>query len=157
MKRGQDRLSGTEKRFLARFFVIFFSLFAAIHFVDLSFLSRAVAQVEFHLLSLAGVHAVLQGELLVAGSTPFLFVVDCTGLVMVVLFAALLHSNELESRRRVRALLLYSPLLLAFNLVRLFATLIVGAFAPPLFWAVHALLWFVDSGVVLLAWHKAAA
>ena len=69
---------------------------------------------------------------------------------MVILFGALLYATKPSWR----AFFLYSPFLLAFNLFRLYLTLLAGA-QYAAFDAVHVFLWFVDSGVVLLAWSHA--
>ena len=140
------------KRFLAKFLGIFFALFIILHLLDVTAISNFLAGAEAAALNSAGFHAAAQGHTLHAGNTEFLFVTDCTGLVMVILFAALLYSTNVPEDERRRALLVYAPLLLAFNFARLFFTIAAGTMAPHLLDAIHAALWFVDSGVVLYAW-----
>jgi len=91
----------------------------------------------------------------IGGKSGFEIIADCTGLVMVVLLFALLYSTESKADKP-RELAFYAPFLLAFNLVRLFATLLAHYHLGEAgFEAVHAALWFVDSGVVLWCWSRA--
>jgi exosortase/archaeosortase family protein len=142
------------KSFLVRFLPAFFIPYLLIHFIPLEPLNSAVASTQNAFFDAAGFETELDGSLLVirgATEARYRIITDCSGLVMVFLFAALLYA----SKPSWKALLIYSPLLLAFNLLRLFITLFAGVQHPPLFEATHAFFWFVDSGVVLLAWSHA--
>ena len=143
-----------EKRFLTRFLAAFFIPYLLVHFLPLAPVNQAVASTQNALFEATGFETELDGTLLtVRGGfeTHYRIITDCSGLVMVILFAALLYATKPSWR----ALLLYSPLLLAFNLLRLYVTLYAGVQYPSLFDATHAALWFVDSAVVLLAWSHA--
>lgn len=150
-------LKKSELEFLGRFFLLFFIPYILLHVADVSPLSSAIAGVESSALSAAGFPASSSGSLLFVGESVYEIVPDCTGLVMVILLFALLYSTPLDSNRRLRGLLVFTPLLLAFNLARLAVTLLTGAwFGPTALEGAHVLLWFVDSAVVLLAWGRAA-
>jgi len=146
-------------RFLALFALLFFVPYALMHFVPLNFACEAVAGVEAYALRALGYPVAWDGVSLAIGETSlFKIIPDCTGLVMVFLFAALLWAAPLKRpASRVRELAFYTPFLLAFNLVRLLATLLAHYhFGPTGFDAVHAALWFADSGVVLWCWSRAS-
>jgi len=149
--------SARERDFLAKFLVFFFLPFAALHFVDASVLTVAVAHAEKILLSLLGYSATAIGDDLFVDGAHFKIVVDCTGLVLVLLLAALLFATPLKNEKRLQALALFTPFLLAFNLLRLLLTLTVGAvLGQPALEATHMLMWFVDSAVVFFIWMRVA-
>lgn len=140
--------------FLVKFLVLFFVPYAFIHVVDLSAVNEAVAGVQGAMLNTAGLPTSVEGTLLTTTfggrQTIFDMIIDCSGLMMVILFFALLYSTPIK-RGRLKWLLAFTPLLLAFNAVRLFAT-IAAAVLYDAFEVVHVALWFVDSAVVLLCW-----
>ncbi|OIO25415.1 hypothetical protein COX85_02745 [Candidatus Micrarchaeota archaeon CG_4_10_14_0_2_um_filter_55_9] len=143
-----------EKRFLVRFLPAFFIPYLLIHLLPLAPLNQAVAVTQNAFFEATGFETELDGTLLtVRGGVEahYRIITDCSGLVMVILFAALLYATKPSWR----ALLLYSPLLIVFNLFRLYVTLYAGVQFPSLFNATHMALWFVDSAVVLLAWSHA--
>lgn len=143
-------------RFLASFLILFFVPFALIHFLPLGFTGEAVAGVEESMLSTLGYGVERSGSLLrIGGVSYFDIVADCSGLVMVILFFALLYSTPCDCDR-LRALLVYSPVLLAFNLFRLLLTLLAHYhYGAAAFEFAHVALWFVDSAVVLACWSRA--
>jgi len=147
---------GKSAAFLLSFLALFFVPFALIHFLPLGFASEAVASVEETMLKAAGYATQRDGAFLsIGGKSDFEIVTDCTGLVMVILFFALLYSTPSKADKP-RALLIYAPVLLSFNLARLFATLVAHYhFGPAVFEGVHVALWFVDSAVVLWCWSRA--
>ncbi|MEW5955285.1 MAG: archaeosortase/exosortase family protein [Candidatus Micrarchaeota archaeon] len=146
-------LSAFERAFLAKFLVLFFVPFTALHFVDASLLNAAVASSEHAALSFLGYDAAASGSDLFVDGTHFRIVVDCTGLVLVLLLFALLFATPLKNAVRLRALAVFAPFLLFFNLLRLLLTLSVGAvLGQAALEAVHVLLWFVDSAVVFFIW-----
>ncbi|MFQ5405958.1 MAG: archaeosortase/exosortase family protein [Candidatus Micrarchaeia archaeon] len=154
-------LRESEKQFLIKFFLIFFALFLLIHAFDLApftsdvstSLKTAIASLEQKLLHFAGFQVFRNAEVLYAGVDAYQVVIECTGLVLVALLAALLYSTDLKEKERRRALLLYTPFLLVFNIARLFVTLYSGvAFGRQTLEIVHPVLWIVDSLVVLALW-----
>jgi exosortase/archaeosortase family protein len=148
-----------ELAFLARFALLFGAPYLALHLVDVTPLAANIAHAQVAALSLAGVPAFADGPLLYVAGSPAVYqiVADCTGLVMVILLFALLWATPIDPRARLPALLAFAPFLLAFNLVRLAATLLVGAWhGPAALEAAHVALWFVDSGVVLALWARVA-
>lgn len=152
-----NMFSARERDFLAKFLIIFFLPFAALHFIDASLLTTAVAYAEKILLSLLGYAAASIGDDLFVDGTHFKIVVDCTGLVLVLLLAALLFATPLKNEKRLRVLLIFTPFLLTFNLLRLLLTLSVGAvLGQPALEATHVLMWFVDSAVVFFIWMRVA-
>lgn len=153
----RDRMAFWTKEnalFLVKFLVLFFVPYAFIHVVDLSAVNEAVAGVQGAMLNAAGLPTAVQGTHLaitVGGRQAFFnMIIDCSGLMMVILFFALLYSTPIK-RGRLKWLLAFTPLLLAFNAVRLFVT-IAAAVLYNAFEVVHMALWFVDSAVVLLCW-----
>jgi len=143
-------------RFLASFLVLFFVPFALIHVVPMGFANEAVAGSEEFLLSTLGYQVEQSGSLLRIGAESYFDIIaDCTGAVMVILFFALLYSTPCDCNR-LRALAIYSPLLLGFNLLRLLVTLLTHYhYGLAAFDLAHVALWFVDSGVVLACWSHA--
>jgi exosortase/archaeosortase family protein len=144
-----------EIKFLARFFLIFFSLFALLKIADLSAVLGIVAGIEYSLALLIGMPATLDAPVILLENSSVEIVAECSGLVMIILLAALLWSTKIPNARRVRYLLVFSPFLFVFNILRLLATLITLNSYPAIFEYVHIFLWFIDSAVVLLIWMKA--
>ncbi len=142
-----------EKSFLAKFFILFSALYAILFFVDLPPLNSAVAGIETAILRASGVPVSLDGTTLQYGGYSARIVNECSGLVMVALLAALLFSSDIPEKRRWRAMAIFSPLLLLFNVARLYATLYVFFSIHPFFEMTHVFLWFVDSAVVLACWY----
>ncbi|MCX6767450.1 MAG: exosortase/archaeosortase family protein [Candidatus Micrarchaeota archaeon] len=143
------------------FFLKFAALFAIpyffIHFVDLGPLTASIAGAESVFLSAAGTPARAVGSTVLAAGREFEIVADCTGLVMIIMLAALLWSTPVRRERRWLFLAAGAPFLFVFNLLRLFFTLWVGAALGGLAGeAVHVALWFVDAAVVIALWAKAA-
>ena len=144
-----------EKAFLARFFIIFFALFAILLFAPPVPLNSAIAGIEASLMHSSGVPVAVDGTVLSLGASSAEIVNECSGLVMVILLASLLYSSDIPENRRRLALLAFTPFLLLFNIARLYATLYAYFAAHQLFEAVHVILWFVDSAVVLACWYYA--
>ena len=135
------------------FLVSFTLLFFVIKVLPLEPLNLFVANAEQVILSNAGLHIAREGVLLSIGKAVFQIVVDCSGLVMIILFLSLVYSTK--TRVKPSKILLYSVFFFAFNLLRLAFTLAVGAFyGTQALDAVHPALWFVDSGVVFAAWAR---
>ncbi|MGB9577084.1 MAG: archaeosortase/exosortase family protein [Candidatus Norongarragalinales archaeon] len=142
---------------MLRFAFLFFVPFALVHFVDFQPLNYAVAWIEAFLLAALGYSVSLTGTTLSVDGESFKIIVDCTGLVLVILFFALLYATPLKEEKREKALLWGAPFLFAFNLLRLLFALTVGAvLGRTALEAVHLVLWFADSGVALFLWAQAA-
>ncbi len=142
-----------ERRFLFRFLSIFFFLFLLLFLFELNWLTRWIAGVETGLLNYVGVPASQEGSYILMGPYLVHIVPECTGLVMVFLLAALLYATRIPELQRRKALVVFTPFLLLFNLLRLLATLLVFYYWQALFGAVHVFLWFVDSALVLGLWY----
>lgn len=144
--------SERAKRFLALFAPIFFIPYLlATHFFDLSFLNNAVADVETRVLNYFGFNAWNNGELIFFNGEVFRIVVECTGFVMTLLFLALVVATGISNKNIVFSIALGIPFLLFFNLLRLAITLTIGSSLESTE-AVHSVFWFLDGGIVLLAW-----
>ena len=142
------------KEFLLRFFVAFAALFLLVEAIKLPFLYEAIASFEAAALSSFGIAAVSQGAFIHATNASFEIVAECSGLVMVSMLAALLFASK--AKNSLQWLVAGGVFLFLFNLLRLFATLYAGvAWGPYALDVVHALLWFVDAGVVVAIWGKA--
>ncbi|MFH1443261.1 MAG: archaeosortase/exosortase family protein [Candidatus Micrarchaeota archaeon] len=144
-----------ETEFLTRFFLIFFGLFAVLKIADLSSLLELIAGIEYSLAILAGIPATLSAPAIMLNTSSVEIVAECSGFVMIILLAALLWSTNIPNGRRIRYMLVFSPFLFVFNILRIFATLLTLNSHPSLFEFVHISLWFVDSAIVLLIWMKA--
>lgn len=157
MRRDFLRISRDEAGFLLRFFLSFFASYALLHLLDyfkvFEPLKLFVAAAQAALFRSIGVSAVLQGAMLSHGGLAFAIVLECTGLVLVALLFSLLFASRVPAKKLLRALLLFSPFLLAFNVLRVFATLYSGvAFGIGVMDSVHVFLWLVDSLLVLWIW-----
>ncbi|MFH1056948.1 MAG: archaeosortase/exosortase family protein [Candidatus Micrarchaeota archaeon] len=146
-------ISKKEKHFLLHFTALFFLSFAILKALPLQPLNSLVAFSQDKMLSAAGFSVLRQGPMLVVGSSAFEMVVDCSGLVMTVMFLALLYATK--TKIPLRKTLAYMVFFLAFNLLRLSFTLATGAvYGQGVLDVVHPALWFVDSGVVFACWAK---
>ncbi|MFH1750640.1 MAG: archaeosortase/exosortase family protein [Candidatus Micrarchaeota archaeon] len=141
-----------EANFLVKFLAIFFALFFLLKIADLDWLLKALAGIEAWLLAQLGVLALLDGNEIILEKTRVLIVPECSGLFMPILLASLLWSTRLENARRLKFMLIFTPLLFLFNLARLLVTILPLAFFPALFTPIHVFLWFVDSALVLWVW-----
>ena len=147
------KLSKEEKHFLFYFVLTFAFLFALIKILPLDSLNFFVAEIQEKILSLAGYEVAREGTLLLVGSAAFEIVIDCSGLVMLIMFASLLYSTN--TRLSWKKIVFYSAFLFVFNLARLAFTLAVGAnLGNQTLDIVHPALWFVDSGLVFGVWAK---
>ncbi len=158
-------LRESEKQFLFKFFTIFFALFILLKAVDstapFSYATQpaklAVAASQEFLLQNIGIETTRLGEFLFHEQHAFQIIIECTGLVLVILLIALLYSTDVKPHGKKRALFIYAPLLLLFNIGRLYATIWTGiTFGIPAMDVVHPVLWIVDSGLVLFLWARAA-
>lgn len=151
------RLKKQEKTFLLRFALLFFLPFIAVHALDLDVINSAVAATESTMLNAIGYQTTLDGTGLAVEGKEFKIVTDCSGVVLVILLFALLYATLLKEKKRRKTLLWATPFLLCFNLLRLLLTLAAGAVLGQLALdIIHPLMWFVDSGVVLFIWMRAA-
>ncbi len=173
-------LTEQQTHFLTHFPLYFIPPYIAIHLLNLSWLTDAIAFIESSLLASAGVENSLYGSFIDVGNILFEIVVDCSGLVMITLFLALVYSakpfgksskdgklgkdGKLDKGSKVSkqvqvkqktsyAFLAFVPAIFLFNLIRLFFTLWTGvAFGPQVLSIVHFALWFIDAGFVFLLW-----
>ena len=144
-----------EIKFLLKFLPLYFIPFFLIaRVLPLGFLTDLTAFIQSKLLSLAGVTNQLAGSFIYPQKISFEIVPECTGLSMVILLFALLYSTKINPRKRLSALLLYTPLLLLFNQIRLFALLFIGATngQSALDYA-HPAFWLIDAGLVFALWY----
>lgn len=152
-------LQRASLRFLAVFALTFGVPYIVMQRVDLSIMTGWIAAFESWVLRSFSIPAFSVDSLIFIANSSAVYqiVAECTGLVMVILLFALLYSTPLDSRRRLRSLALYIPLLLAFNLLRLAVTFLAGSLVgPSALEPTHVALWFVDSGVVLAVWSESA-
>ncbi len=144
-----------ELAFLAKFLILFFALYSILKIVDITALNLFIASFEFELLKLFNVSAILEGVMIHFPNTTVEFVDECSGLLMPILLASLLWSTNIENNKRIKYLILFTPFLFIFNLLRLLVTVLPLALIPGIFNILHVLLWFVDSAVVLMIWMHA--
>ena len=142
-------------KFIAKFLPLYFIPFFLIsRVIPLGFLTDLIASTESFFLSSAGVANTLRASFIFTTAINYEIVAECTGLSMVILLFALLYSAELDNKKRVKTMLFFTPILLFFNLLRLFAVLWLGAklgqqgldYAHPAFW-------FVDAAIVFAIWY----
>ena len=142
--------------FVLKFALLFGIPYLLIHVINIGLVTNAVASAEALMFRAGGFSVSQNASLLFVNGFPFEIVADCTGLMMVFLLLALLWSTPVDAHRRLRALIVWTPFLLCFNLLRMFITLFVGFSAPQTMDVAHVALWFVDSGAVVLIWlHEA--
>ncbi|HLC48083.1 MAG TPA: archaeosortase/exosortase family protein [Candidatus Norongarragalinales archaeon] len=144
-----------EIGFLAKFLALISILFLLLKTVQMGFLLEWIASWEYGALRFLNLPAILDGATIALPSVKIRIVPECSGLFMPILLAALLWSTKIEAGKRIRYMLIFTPLLFLFNLIRLFATIFTLAVAPGLFDLMHITLWFVDSAIVLLIWMDA--
>lgn len=138
--------------FLAKFGVFFSIPYALIHVVDMRTITDFIAGAESALLSAAGVGNSVSGSLISAPPQAYEIVPDCSGFVLISAFAALAFASRTTLRKQTVSIALFSPVLFAFNILRLFATLWVGVRASPYLEAAHLSFWFIDGALVMLLW-----
>ncbi len=128
-------------------------------FIDWSLLNEAIASFESSALAALGYANERAAAFIFANGSAFEVIVDCSGIVMIIMFLALYYStgNLAKNKNKLpRSPWVYLPLLFLFNLARLLATLVVGiSFGGSAMEVTHFALWFVDSGVVLACWAHA--
>ncbi len=144
-------LSEKEKHFLFYFIVVFSLIFAVLKILEPRSINLLVAQLQESILSTAGYPVLRNGTSLLVGNTAFEIVVDCSGLVMMAMFFALLYSTK--TRIPHLRMLGYFAFFFFFNLFRIAFTIAVGAdYGNAAINVVHPVLWFVDSGIVFACW-----
>jgi len=153
-------LSREQKFFLTRFPFYFLVPYALLLALKPTFLTNAIASLETLFLNAAGFTTRAANSIIVVNNSVFEIIPDCTGLVMIFLFLALFYATTPRAsfvrKRSLPAVMVYCIALFAFNLARLFITLAIGAaYGENALNSAHALLWFVDAGVVLAAWASA--
>ncbi|MEM4255393.1 MAG: archaeosortase/exosortase family protein [Candidatus Norongarragalinales archaeon] len=152
-KRPFFSLSEKEKHFLFYFTTVFSLIFALLKLAEPRPVNLLVAQLQESLLSSAGYGVLRDGASLVVENAAFEIVVDCSGLVMMALFFALLYATK--TRIPHLRMLGYFAFFFTFNLLRVAFTIAVGAeYGPQAIDVVHPALWFVDSGLVFGCWAK---
>lgn len=140
--------------FVARFLAAFAPLYLLAEWVRMPALYEAIASLEATLLSTTGMAAAATGSLITTTTGAFEITSECTGLAMVAMLASLLFASR--NRNWLRWLAAGTAFLLAFNLLRLYATLAAGAvFGVSALEIVHPALWFVDAAAVVAVWAKA--
>lgn len=152
---GHMLLRKGEIEFLVKFLCLFFGLFILMRALDLSALLEAIANLEYGMLKVLGINTALSGTLIYIGRRTVEIVPECSGLFMPILLAALLWSTKIDNSRRVKYLLIFTPLLFLFNLFRIYITILPLAYMPALFSPIHIFMWFVDSAIVLAIWMRA--
>ncbi len=163
MNRSAFSLSPSERAFLLRFFLCFFALYLALLALDfyapaLTLPAKSfVAQSELVMLRAAGFPVSLDGLVIHSQGSAYLIVVECTGLVLVMLLFSLLFASRLHKKKLFSHFVPYSVFLFAFNIVRVLLTISVGlSFGDAALDAVHVSLWLFDSLLVLWLWMRTA-
>lgn len=134
--------------FIAKFALFFSIPYVLIHLMDLGTLAGFVAGFEGWALG-----GQVAGSTILLAGMPYEIIADCTGLVMISMLAALLVAQRGETDKKLAAFALFAPVLFGFNLLRLWATISIGAAnGPEAMEAAHLGFWMVDAGAVLLAW-----
>jgi exosortase/archaeosortase family protein len=146
-----SKITAEEKTFLIRFLIAFAALFIVATPLPLTPLLEWIAHTEADWLIFSGMLAYSDGAVVHAGGIAFEIVNECSSLVMIALLASLLIAGGAKSDWK--ALAIGIPVLFAFNLLRLFATMWVGAtYGEAALDTIHYLLWLVDSAFVLGLW-----
>ncbi len=156
-------LSKDEWGFVARFFLSFFILYAALlgidHFFPTATLLFKVFVARSSSILLAayfGTATSISGTVIFSGNSLYSIVVECTGLVLAILLFSLLYASKLSPQKIAFYLAAYMPFLLAFNVFRVSLTIAIGIFyGQDAMDAVHVTLWLVDSALVMALWMRA--
>ncbi len=155
-------LTHEQLEFLKKFPVYFFLPYIGMRLVDWSALTDAIAAFESSALSALGYANQRIGSVILTQASAFDLIVDCSGVVMIIMFLALYYATGDFSKKGKRGSKpprspwIYLPLLFAFNLCRILVTLAIGiSFGDAALQATHFTLWFADSAVVLLCWAHA--
>lgn len=148
---------GWEKKFIGKFLLLFGIPYLFIKIFTIRELVYLIADIEEKLLNATGLSVQRTGDLLFSSKISYQIVMDCTGVVMCFMLIALLYATEIKKEEKKKALLYYIPFLLLFNIARLYLTLASGiAYGLQAMEPVHFLLWFVDAGLVVYLWSRAA-
>ncbi|MEK6924422.1 MAG: archaeosortase/exosortase family protein [Candidatus Micrarchaeota archaeon] len=151
-----ETVNGKKNRlaFVARFLAAFAPLFLLVEWVRLPALYETIAHLEATLLSATNLPATATGSIITTTAGAFEITAECTGLAMAAMLASLLFASRNE--KQLKWLAAGTAFLLAFNLLRLYATLATGAaFGQGALEIVHPALWFVDAAAVVAVWAKA--
>ncbi len=144
-------LSLIEANFLLNFFAIFLTLFTFFHYYSLGFFLNSITHLESYVLSYFGILNYSYANQIVLAKASFIIVPECSGLAMCSMLIGLVFSTNFNNK--IKWLLIFCPLLIIFNLLRLFFTIVPGAlYGQNVLDLVHTFLWFVDTGVVFYLW-----
>ncbi len=139
-----------EAVFLAKFFMIFAALQAAISLADLSAVNEAIAAIAAGFLGLER-----NGALVFARGEWFEITNECTGLVSSAVFAAIVFSlRKPRTALKLALFALGAAVLAGANLPRVIAVLMVAkSFGSAAAGIAHVVSWFAMLGIVLLVWY----
>jgi len=138
--------------FLAKFFLIFFSLYAVILFSDISALTFYITGLECSLLGLGN-----SGNMALINGGMFEITNSCTGLVSAATLAGIVFALR-KPGLKTKAMVFIPgfALLMAVNLARLYVVLWSAVvFGTGFAEIVHVVSWLAMGGAVLAAWYFA--
>lgn len=142
-----------SKRFLILFSIFFIIPYLLIiyNFIPTNDINLFLAQTIHSWLPSQNIY--LSGTTIVSETISFLIVPDCSGLVMIAMFFALIAASNGSLKHKLISLALFSPLLFVFNIFRLFLTIATAFnFGKLAFEVMHLSLWIYDSVVVISFW-----
>lgn len=140
--------------FLLRFTAVMAPLFVIVEIAPLESLLRLVAAIETQMLNAIGINSVLNGTAIAVGNAAFEIAPECSGLLMASMLVALLYAAK--TKDGFRWAVMGGIALFTFNIMRLLATIAVGAWwGEAAMDNAHMLLWFVDAAAVVALWAKA--
>lgn len=147
---------GEKTEFLAKFLPLYFiPFFLAARVIPLEWLTNIIAAIESSLLTILGTPNTLSASNIFTSNVQFIIVPECTGLSMVILLFALLYATKINENKKLNALKVYTPILLLFNIFRLFLVLWLGSnYGNSTLNYAHPAFWFVDAGIVFAIWFK---
>ena len=136
--------------FAAKFLVLFFSIYALLFILDISFLQNGIASFEAALAGLPNA-----GNAIFLGNHIFVIVESCTGFVSIAMIFAIIFSlKKPVLKLKILIFLICSFFLFLINLGRIwivvYSAAIWGADAAQ--W-IHVISWFMMSGAVLALWY----
>jgi exosortase/archaeosortase family protein len=147
-----------------RFVFVFVVLYTATVLLPeqvLAPLNRLFASGAALLLEAWGLHASLQGDILIAGGFHARVIDECTPLFMLIMFAAFLAACPARLERKGKALLLATLFFSCLTVLRIAFLVFVGANYPAQFQFVHAylaqslmVLAVILAAVVWLRWER---
>ncbi len=104
-------------------------------------ISRAIAGIATFALGNLGVPATQDGAIINAGGFIAVVAAECTAIEILLVFGGAVLAWPASLRAKATAILLFIPILVVLNLVRVISLLLTGVGIPEHFDTVHLMIW----------------